>query len=227
MNENQLREKVINKIYKIIPQDIICILPNYNIIKQKYIESKNICNYKEYIKEEENLEYKISIIYTFSIITNNVEGLNKEMSFMTSEIRSEDGLKNLIEELQIKNENNKAKKEYHICIHFNQSNSIKIGFISNFILNNFKDDKYNYIFIVHINRNFNNNFNSYINKRISSLPDIYPDINQIFIDNLNGDNNIRLNEILTRDIRNILDEKKEYLKLDDDFNKILKKFVYE
>ena len=49
-----------------------------------------------------------------------IEGLVKEMSFMISEIKSEDGLKNIIEEIIIKNKNN---KEYNkICIRFEQSN---------------------------------------------------------------------------------------------------------
>ena len=47
--------------------------------------------------------------------------------------------------------------------------------MSNFILNNFRDDKYNYIFIIHIYRNFDGN--NY--EIIYSLPDINPLINQI------------------------------------------------
>lgn len=64
---------------------------------------------------------------------------------MVSEIRSEDGLKTIIEEIKNKNENN-YKKEYNIYIDFEQSNSKNIKFISNFILNNFKKDKYHYIY---------------------------------------------------------------------------------
>ena len=43
---------------------------------------------------------------------------------MISEIRSEDGLKTIIEEIKNKNENN-YKKEYNIYIDFEQSNSKK------------------------------------------------------------------------------------------------------
>ena len=74
---------------------------------------------------------------------------------MVSEIRNEDRLKLLIEEIKCKNEYNKLKKEFNIYIDFEPSNSEKIKYISNFILNNFIDDNYNYIFIIHINRNFN------------------------------------------------------------------------
>jgi hypothetical protein len=179
-NEEYLRDKLINKIYKILPQDIIYILPNRNIIKRKYIESKKIYNFKEYIKEEENLKYKISIIYTFTSIATNIESLNKEMSFMSSEIKREDGLKITIEELKKKNEYTKIKNEYYIYIHFDKFGAKHIEFISNYILNNCKNDKYNYIFIIHINRNFSVERE----EKIHSLPDINSDINQIFIDNL-------------------------------------------
>jgi hypothetical protein len=139
---------------------------------------------------------------------------------MISEIKSEDDLKNGIDEIQKKNKYNIQEKDYYISIHFQQSNSKNIKFISNFILNNFKDDHYIYIFIIHINRNFS----GISDEKIYALPDINPDINQIFIDNLNG-NNIRLNDLLTKNIKDILEEKKEDLKLDDEFIKVLNNFI--
>ena len=78
-----------NKIYKVLPQDIICILNDDNIIKEKYCELKNIYNFKDYLNQEENKNYKISIIYTFSYLSNTIEGLNKELSFFISGIKSE------------------------------------------------------------------------------------------------------------------------------------------
>ena len=50
----------------------------------------------------------------------------------------------MIEEIKNKNEKNFIKK-YIICIDFEQSNSKKIKFISNFILKNYFDDNYHYI----------------------------------------------------------------------------------
>ena len=44
------------------------------------------------------------------------------MNFMIWEIKSEDGLKNLINEIKCKNKMNKLKKEYNICIQFDRSN---------------------------------------------------------------------------------------------------------
>ena len=214
IDEEQLRERVIDKIYKILPQDIVVILSKKNILRKKYIEKKNIYNFNDYIKEEYK-KYKISIIYTF---TNTVDGLTSGMSFLISEIRSENELKNLIDEIKDKYKN---KEKKYICIHFEQSNSKNIKFISNFILTNFEKDDFNYIFIIHINRNFN----KAIKERIYSLPDIKPKINQIFIDNLNSDDEIKLIDILENDIQKIFQNYKDKLKLDEEFNKTLTNFL--
>ena len=222
----EIKENVYNKIYKILPQDIISILPKNNIIKEKYYKNKVIYNFKDYIKDEIK-KFKISIIYTFTSIANTVEGLDNDMSFMISDIYSEDQLKTLIEELKIRNDNNKLKKECNLYIHFEKSNSKKIKYISNLILNNYKDDKYNYIFIIHINRNFINEKNEKKNERIYSLPDIYEDINQLFIDNLNGNNSIRLENILENNLKDIFDNNKDFMKLDEEFIRILINYLNE
>ena len=47
------------------------------------------------------------------------------MSFMISEINSEDQLKTLIDELKIRNENNKLKKYRNLCNYLEKSNSKK------------------------------------------------------------------------------------------------------
>ena len=222
INREEIKEKVYDRIYKILPQDIIFILPESNIIKKKYINNKEIYSFKDYISQEEDEKYKISIIYTFTKITTMIEGLVKEMSFMISEIKSEDGLKNIIEEIIIKNKNN---KEYNkICIRFEQSNSNKIKFLSNFILNNYDKYKFNYIFIIHINRNFNEK-SIESNERIHSLLDINPDINQIFIDNLNANNTIKLYDLFSTDISTILNN--NIKKLYYNFNSILQSYLYK
>ena len=214
--DEKVKENVINKIYKILPQDIICILQDNNVIYEKYIANNIFYNYKDYTSNEENKKYKISIIYSYTSIANRVEGLNGDMSFMVNEIRSENGLKNRIEEIKNRNENNKMKKEYNIS-----TNSNKIKFISNYILNNFKEDKYNYIFIIHINRSFKDNKNVFYYRKIYSLPDINPDVKQLFIDDLNGNNNLNLKYLLTNDVKTIFEEKKDDLKLNEEFYKII------
>ena len=84
IDEEKLIDIVVNKLYKILPQDIICILNDKNIIRKYYEKNDVFYNFKDYINNEKNKEYKISIIYTYTGIANNVEGLNKKMSFMVS-----------------------------------------------------------------------------------------------------------------------------------------------
>ena len=83
------------------------------------------------------------------------------------------------------------------------------------------EDNYNYIIVVHINRNFNKEKKS----RINFLPNINPDINQIFIDNLYAFNEITFRDLFANDIKSILEDYKEELKLDDEFHKTLDIFM--
>jgi len=221
INEKEIKEILYSKIVNILPQDIICILPENHIIRKLYFD-KQYYNFKEYITDKNYKNYKISIIYTFSSLANTIDGSNNEMEFMVSEIRNEKQLKITIEELKSKNENNKKEKDYNILIHFEQINSNKIQFISNFINKYFKQDKYNYILIIHIKRNFN-----FENKeRIFSIPDINSDINQLFIDNLNG-KGIKLQDLLEKNINDILNDNDELIDLNREFKIELTNFVYK
>ena len=223
INAKQLEEKVVNYIYKLLPQDILCILSERNILKQKYYDYKNIFNFNDYINDERNKIYKISVIYTYTSIVSSVLGLNKDLSFGISEIKSENDFKNLIDEIKDKYKINKLKQYNNnfIFIHLEQTDSTKIKFITNFILNNYQEDKYNYIIIVHIKRNFS----KYSSERIESFLVVNPNINQIFIDNLNYDNKINLVDILKNDIKYILKKKKNEMDFDEEFIKTLKNFL--
>jgi hypothetical protein len=53
------------------------------------------------------------------------------------------------------------------------------------------------------------------------LPDINPKINQIFIDDLNSNNEIKLKDLLTMDIKEVLDKYGKFLKLSEEFDKSL------
>ena len=99
------------------------------------------------------------------------------MSFSISDIKSEDEIINLINELKRINQNDDENENY-ICIYFNSSESININYMINFILNNSTDDQYNYILIICIDK--------YLDDEIYLHIDINPNIYQIFIDNLNG-----------------------------------------
>ena len=218
INEEEIKEKLYNKIINLLPQDIIVILPERHIIRKIYYDKKYY-NFYEYISDEENKCYKISIIYTFSSLSTVINGSNNEMSFIVSEIKNEDQLINKIDEMKNKNEN--QEKSNNIIVHFEHTNSNKIQFISNFIIKNFKEDKYNYILIIHINRNFNPN----TNESIYSMPDINPIINQIFLDNLNS-KNIKLQDFLDKNIIDILNDP-EKIDLNREFKRALTSFVYK
>ena len=222
----RLKGNVIDKIHKVLPQDIIAVLPRDNIIQKKYIACKNIYNFKDYLDFiNKESKYKISIIYTFTSIANIVEGLNSAVNLMITDIKSENDFLNLIVEIKKSKDFNKLQNENdnYICINFEQTKSKNIKFITNLILNNFNQDNYNYLILVHINRDFQKKNN----EKIIFLPDINPDVYQIFIDNLNGSNKITLKDLLQKDIKKIINEYKEDLKLDDEFFKISANFLRE
>ena len=218
INEEEIKEALYNKIINLLPQDIIVILPESHIIRKIYSDKKYY-NFNEYISDYDNKSYKISIIYTFSSLSTVIHGSNNEMSFMISEIKNENQLKNRINEIKNKNENN--EKADNIIIHFEHANSNKIQFMSNFIIKNFKEDKYNYILIIHIKRNFNPN----VNETIYSMPDINPNINQIFLDNLNS-KNIKLQDFLEKNITDIINDP-ELIDMNREFKRSLTSFVYK
>ena len=217
INEEEIKENLFNKIVNLLPQDIIAILPEEHFFRNIYSDKK-YCNFNEYISDDNNKNYKISIIYTFTNLSNVIIGSNNEMSFMVSEIKNESHLINIIDEIKNKSANDKNK---FILIHFEHNNSNKIQFITNFILKNYNEDKYNYILLIHIKRNFNLS----INDRIYSIPDINPQINQLFLDNLNS-KKIIFQEFLERNIIDIMNDEK-LIDLDKEFKRILTSFVYK
>ena len=225
VNTDEIKRKVYSKITKMLPQDIICILPDNNVIKEMYYEEKKYYNFEDYITDENNKNYKIAIIYTFSSIANVIKGANNEMKFMISEIRTENQLKNKIDEIINKNEHIQKSEETKIMIHFEHFNSNRIQFISNYIISNCREGKYakyKFIFMIHIKRNFSTKNI----ERIYSIPDINPDINQLFIDNLNA-TKITLKELLEKDIKSIMEKNGQLMDLNREFMRALTKFIYK
>ena len=222
IKKGEIKQKVYSIIAKMLCQDIICILPENNVIKRKYYEEKKYYNFKQYITDDVNKSYKISVIYTFNSITNDIKGANNEMKCIIAEIKSENALKYMIDEIININENSQILKEYNIIIHFEQIDLNKIQFVRNFIDKYYREgkyEKYKFIFIVHIERNF-----SLINKEVYSIIDINEDVNQLFIDNLNAPD-INLKDIMERDIINIIEN--QFFDLNKEFNRVLTKFIYK
>ena len=231
-NEKDIKDRIYNKISKILPQDIIINLPEKNPIKEKYYSGRIYTNFKEYITDlntawnnNTNENYKISIIYTFSRILNIIEGYNKVEQILISEIKNENKLKTEIDDIKNKNNLNDDDNKHIILINFEQNNSIKIQFVSDYINNYCKDDGYNYIFIIHVQRSLNNEGKSKKEKTIYSIPNIYPNINQLFIDNLQG-SEITLKELLTESIKKVMFSN-AFSNLDNEFNEILVNFVFK
>ena len=233
---NEIKNKIFNKIFKLLPQDIIVNLENKNDkddkddlnLKDLCLKMKRYYNLEQYIKDKP--EHKITIIYTFNNIKNRIEYIDEPSTIIISEIKSEGELSNKInniisEKFSIKNKNdNRNINKNIIFIQFDEINSKKIQFLITFVNNNYKNNnEIKFIFLVHIKRNFFINQQKEKKEKIFTVLDIDPDIYQIFIDNLIGEN-INLKEILNNSIIKILIEKGN-LKLENEFKNSLKEFI--
>ena len=221
--KDKIKEIVYTKISNLLPQDIAIILPKTNPIKKKYFETKRYYNFIHYKKDldsnaENLINYKISIIYTFSNISCNIKDFNNENIIMIGNISTEGNLKNQIDEIKNRNKNNNKHYPY-ILIKFESYNSNKMQFTSDYIINYLKEDEYHYIFIIYIYRNINSE--TKIVQKIYPIINIYENINQLFIDNLEGPE-ITLIDLLNKDVKDIISS---FNNLDKDFRESLTSFI--
>ena len=107
IKEEDIKKNVYNKIYKILPQDIISIFPKDSKIRFLYDNEKIYYNLEDYLNSDIKNKYKISFIYTFNSISNIIYGIDNEIKFMVSEIKTENNLKNTINEKKTKLKNRK------------------------------------------------------------------------------------------------------------------------
>ena len=225
-NKDNIKDIIYTKISKLLPQDIAIILPEDNPIKMKYYEKKKYYNFQQYMKDlnannKDLINYKISIIYTYSNIINIIEGYNHD-EFMISAVSSEEKLKTQIDD--IKNKNKNDNKRGYILIKFEDYNSNKIQFIADYIKTYCENDEYHYIFIIYLHRNMDSD--DYEPQIIYSTPNINKNINQLFIDNLAAPE-IKLEDLLKNDIKEIMFSANNFKNLDKEFRQILSDFVYE
>ena len=101
--KDNIKEKVYTKISNLLPQDIAIILPTKNPIKEKY-EKKKFYNFIQYKKaldsnDKDLINYKVSIIYTFSNIAGHIKEFNNDNIIMIENISTEGNLKTKIEEI--------------------------------------------------------------------------------------------------------------------------------
>ena len=97
--EKNIKLNVIKKLVKILTQDIIINLHNEEKIKKEYFKSKKVYNIRDYIKEKDDI-FKISIIYTFYNIADNIPVLDDYgESIFISEVKSEKDLRKRIQDI--------------------------------------------------------------------------------------------------------------------------------
>ena len=225
INDYYIKDKIYTKISNLLPEDIAVILSEKNPIKKKYYEKKKYYNFKQYMKalyvnDKDLTNYKISVIYTYSNIVNTIEGYNHD-EFMISAINTEGKLKIQLDD--IKNKNKLENNNRYILIKFEDFNSDKLQFTSDYIINYCKDE-YHYILIIYLHRYMNSDDKQ--QQRIYSIPNIYDNINQLFIDNLEAPE-ITLRELLSKNIKDIMFSANTFKNLDKEFRETLSNFVYD
>ena len=220
--EEKIKNTIFDKIYKLLPQDIIVNLGSDNILRKKYDSFKQYYNLESYLNSE--IKHKISIIYTFHSKTVIINCIDESSMFkMISEIKSERELKYLLD-AKIEENDKTIKNKNLLFIHFDESNSKKLGFFISFIMNNYYErQELKFIFIVHIKRNFliYEKKDKKVDK-IYAVPDMDSNIYQLFIDNLNGPE-IELKDIISDPIKQITD--KGLLSSVEEFKKAINKFT--
>ena len=142
---------------------------------------------------------------------------------MISSITTENKVKKELNNNKQENKNKKGNNNHYILIRFEDSESDKLQFTSDYINNYCIDEKYHYILIIHIQRNMNSENKQ--KRRIYTVPNIYNNINQLFIDNLDGPN-ITLEDLLSKDIKHVI-SMDPFKSFDKELRETLSEFVYD
>ena len=121
-------------------------------------------------------------------------------SIFISEIKSENDLKKRIKNLIDEYKKSIINKEI-IFLRFIQSNSKKLRFIIPFLKRNNENENIKFICIIHIKRSLENKDNV-LYEKIYTIPNIYNNVDQLFIDHLkkfdeNGENKDKKGQIIT------------------------------
>lgn len=242
LNEDLLSEIICKKLYKILPQDIIVSFifskeakksSLISILEESYYNNE-IINIIDFIKINKS---KFSIIYTLSTINEQINK-DEENNILVIKVNHIKTTKEFLKILGDYYEDNKFNVLL-IKIEGKKSNKIKklISIIKNYekLKNNYLNEK-KFIFTCHIKRNFDN---SEIKKYGISTVSLVSDVNQRFIDDLNGCfklkdilnktiigilNNLKLEEITSRYFRDFLvkNEEQKLFEIKDEINGINK-----
>ena len=239
--EENMTKEILLKIVPTFCHDIIIAmiileknLEKYNKIKNIVLTVyKNINNNKNFESFFRKIESRQNIIYTFSKITENLldEEIEREIENKFGKFTCKSFNNEIIESIKEENElifllksfaNSKDKKV--LVLHFTEKDLDKMNSIK-YVINNFEKEIQNLndkliIFLVHKQRN------PILKKEI--IPDLIPFIddnfNQIFIDNLQGKENLNILEIMQKKNEDFV---KEYIENSDFIeNKIFKILNY-
>ena len=190
---NSYRDIIKEKIIPILSQDIIFTLPLSDLSKEKREfdslnnDIQNLDNkynsLQEYLINEKRGKENILIVYTFSNTGEEIK-LDKKENYLeriTSEINNEYKFYQILEEFY----ENKYKT---LILKFESENAKYINYFISIIknykeINKIKDDTKKYIFTINIKREFDLKKNK---NKVTTILIMDKNINQLFIDNING-----------------------------------------
>ena len=210
-NENLYDDIIEEKIIPILPQDIIFSLPFSKLseennemdnIKRNYMK-KSYKSLNEYLNSTNRGKEEILMVYTFSKIEDAINFFAKikeaYMEIIVSEIKTANKFEHILKEFYEQNKN-------ILSLKFNSENTIYINFfiseINHYkISNNIHTNDKKFIFIINIKRYFNLENP----KKITTALIVDDNINQLFIDNLNG-SELSVEEIEGKEISDYIKE---------------------
>ena len=204
LENNSYKDIIKDKIIPILPQDILLTLSNLNneIEKKEYnslkrdIESFDKYNsLEEYVKCDKKGKEIILLVYTLTKIGETIK-LSEKENYLEIITR---GIDSIYKFTKILNEFYKNEKYKSLILKFDSENAKYISFfiteINNYKkINKIQHDSKNYIFTINIKREFDLVKN---NNKITTIFVNNEEINQIFIDNINGA------ELSIKEVKNI------------------------
>ena len=218
--------EIFKKIVPIFCQDIIVAIKSSNLNK-KYNQYNEIifdtykkCSFNNFSKFFQQITLPKNIIYTFSKMNENIFEENKKIenkfgsfSKQTSVIENIDSIKSENELLYIFKQISYNQNKNLLVLKFGEKDVNKINsvnyLINNYIKENKKLENKLILFIIHQKRHTTKEKTKNKNKKII-IPDLIPLINdefyQIFIDNLQGKENMDLFKVISQQTEQLTNE---------------------
>ena len=224
--ETFITVEVFKKIVPTFCQDIIVAIKSSNLNK-KYNQYNEMifdiykrCSYNNFYKFFQQISSPKNIIYTFSKMNENIFEENKKIenkfgsfSKQTSVIENIDSIKAENELLYIFKQISSNQNKNLLILKFGENDVNKINSV-NYLINNYKKENKKFenkliLFIIHQKRHSTKEKIKNKNKKIV-IPDLIPLINdefyQIFIDNLQGKENMDLFKVISQQAENLTNE---------------------